>query len=484
MPTQPAILKTGVSGLDNILNGGLFANRVYLIEGDPGVGKTTLALQFLLEGVRNGEKCLYVSLSETREELDGVAASHGVDLSGIEIVELSAIEKALKGKANTLFQSADVELNHLSKYLLDEVDRVGPSRLVLDSLSELRLIAQNPLRYRRHILSFKQHFAGKGCTVLMLDDRTGAVDAQVRSIVHGIIALSMVSLKFGINRRFLSVAKLRGAKFREGQHDYSIHRGGLQVFPRLIAAEHHVGFKKILFSSGNKQMDLLLGGGLHTGTSNLFMGPAGSGKTTLASMFAHAAASRGEKVAYYAFDENVHTLLDRAREMHTDFEPLIEAGTLKLTQIDPAEIAPGELADSIVATVEKGTRLVVLDSLNGYVTAMPQEEFLELHLHELLTYLNQQGVITIMVLAQHGLIGPMGAPVDVSYLADTVVLMRFFEALGEVKKAMSVIKKRSGPHETSLRELIMRTDGVSLGEPLREFEGILTGVPRYRGAGL
>ena len=476
---------TGVPGLDEVLGGGLPRNRLYLVDGNPGVGKTTLALQFLLDGVRRGEQCLYVTLSETKAELDGVAESLGWSLDGMSIIELSQIETGLTPKSqNTLFQSAEVELNSLSKLLLEQIDRIQPARLVLDSLSEMRLLAQNPLRYRRQILSFKQHFSECNCTVLMLDDRSAVgPDVQVQSIVHGIVSMAIVPLKFGINRRHLSVLKLRGAPFREGNHDYAILRGGLTVFPRLVAAEFPAMFTRRIASSANVELDKLTGGGLHSGTSNLLMGPAGSGKSTIASLFVHAAASRGEKVIFFAFDENVHNLIQRAEEMGLQFKAHMKSGVLSVQQIDPAEIAPGELANRIVKCVEElGTSMIVLDSLNGYVNAMPQDDFLNLHLHELLTFLNQRGVVTIMVLAQHGLIGPMGAPVDVSYLADTVLLTRFFEARGAVHKAISVIKKRSGAHEATIREMKLTPHGVQIGEPLSSFEGVLTGVPRFVGS--
>ncbi|HEX6318348.1 MAG TPA: ATPase domain-containing protein, partial [Burkholderiales bacterium] len=445
MSSVPSLCATGVPGLDAILCGGLPRNCLYLVDGNPGVGKTTLALQFLLQGVREKERCLYITLSETKAELDTVARSHGWTLEGIDIIELSAIERSLAGKGqNTMFQSAEVELNQLVKLLLEELERIGPSRVVLDSLSELRLLAQNPLRYRRQILSFKQRFAERGATVVLLDDRSGVgPDVQVHSIVHGLVSMTMAPLRYGIFRRSLCVVKLRGVHFREGNHDYVIRRGGLAVFPRLAAADHPGKFRKALLSSGNRELDALVGGGLHTSTSNLIMGPAGSGKSTLAAMFAHAAAARGQRVSYFAFDESAQMLCDRAREMGIDFDPHLESGRMQVTQIDPAQVPPGELADRIVRAVEHDkTSVVVLDSLNGYVNAMPSDDFLYLHLHELLTYLNQQGVLTLMILAQHGLLGPMGAPVDVSYLADSVILTRFFEARGAVHKAISVIKKR------------------------------------------
>jgi circadian clock protein KaiC len=479
-----AVADTGVRGLDAVLTGGLPRNCLYLVDGQPGVGKTTLALQFLLQGVANGERCLLIALSETRAELEEVARSHGWSLDGIEILELSVVDQSLTGKGeNTLFQSAEVELNHLSKLLLREFDRVQPARVAFDSLSELRVLAQNPLRYRRQILTFKTRLAGRNATMLLLDDRsTAGADGQIQSLVHGVISLDMAPLRYGVFRRLLSVTKLRGVKFREGRHDYVIQKGGLAVFPRLVSAEHYRPFERALFSSGNAKLDELLAGGLHAGTSNLLLGPAGSGKSTIALLFAHAAAARGERVGYYTFDESMHTLLDRAREMKVNFAPFIESGRAQFAQMDPAQVPPGQLTERIVRSVDKEhAKVIVLDSLNGYVNAMPSDDFLYLHLHELLSYLNQQGVVTIIIMAQHGLVGPMGAPVDVSFLADTVILTRFFEARGAVHKAISVIKKRSGPHEDTLRELVMTPRGVELGEPLLEFEGVLTGVPRYVG---
>ena len=474
---------TGVPGIDNVLGGGLPRGQMFLVEGSPGVGKTTVALQYLLEGVRRKERCLYVTLSETTSELENVADSHGWSLEGIEVVELSQVESHFSFKTqNTLFQPAEVELTSLSKLLVDTFDRVAPARMVLDSLSEVRLMAQNPLRYRRQILAFKQHFAQGKCTVLLLDDLTAtSQDVQVRSIVHGMVRLQTVPLKFGINRRFLSVPKMRGSTFREGNHDYVIKAGGLTVFPRLMAVEKQNGFRKETFHSGNAELDKLAGGGLDTGTGTLFMGPAGSGKSTIASLFAARAAHAGQKVLYFAFDEVPAILINRAQQLGLDFEGAMGSGMLEIRQVDPAEVAPGELADEIHQAIAKGTRMVVLDSLNGYVNAMPQEDFLHLHLHELLTFLNQHGVVTIMVLAQHGLVGPMGAPVDVSYLADTVLLTRFFEARGALKKAVSIIKKRSGAHEDTIRELSMSARGVAIGPPLVHFEGVMTGVPRFLG---
>ena len=476
--------KTGVPGLDEVVGGGLPVGCLYLCEGPPGVGKTTLSMQFLIEGMRRGEQCLYVALSETRRELEAVAASHGWDLEGLTIIELATIHSAYAAKPATLFQSAEVELAQLVKLLMEAIDAQRPARVVLDSLSEMRLLAQNPLRYRREILKLKQEIGARDCTVLLLDDRSSqGSDVQVHSIVHGAFLLEAAPLKFGVFRRMLSVTKIRSVKFAEGTHDYVIERGGVRVFPRLVASEHHRAFERRQATSGNRELDALLGGGLHYGTSNLLIGPAGSGKSTIATMFAHAAAARGERVAYYTFDETLATLMQRSADMGVALAPQIESGRIQMNQVDPATMSPGELASRIAHSVQQeGARVVVLDSLNGYLTAMPHEEFLNLHLHELLTFLNQQGVMTVMILAQHGLIGPMGTPIDVSYLADSVIITRFFEAAGNIRKAISIIKKRSGPHEPAVRELVMRPGGIHVGPPLEQFHGVLTGVPSYLGA--
>ena len=474
---------SGIAGLDEILNGGWPAGCAYLVEGQPGVGKTTIAIQFLLEGVRRGEQCLYVTLSESRRELAIVAESHAWDLSRINIIEVSVLAKDNASVGATLFHPAEIELSQLTKLVLNEVERTRPSRVVLDSLSEYRLLSQGPLRFRHEILRLKQRLSEMNCTVLLLDDRhTNGSDGHVHSIVHGVLQLTFAPLRYGIFRRSLCLTKLRGVKFREGNHDFVIGTGGLQVYPRLVAAEHHQPFEDECASSGNEDLDALLGGGLHYGTSNLLIGPAGTGKSTLAAMFAHAAALRGERVNYYVFDETRATLLKRAAAMNIALAPHVASGALVLEQIDPAQTSPGELAQHIRDAVDhEGTRVVVLDSLNGYVTAMPHEDDLHLQLHELLSYLNQQGVMTVMILAQYGLIGPMGTPIDVSYLADSVVITRYFEAHGSVRKAVTIIKKRSGTHESSLRELSVTTKGISVGPPLTQFQGILTGVPTYLG---
>lgn len=474
---------TGVDGLDEILEGGLPSNRLYLIQGDPGVGKTTLALQFLLEGVRLGEPCLYIALSETRQELESVASSHGWTLEGIYIFELSAIEAALQGEAeSTFFHPSEVELDRTTQAILAEVERVNPVRLVFDSLSEMRMLAETPLRYRRQILRLKQYFAGKSCTLLLLDDRTAtAQDLQLESIAHGVLDLLRSSPAFGVTQRYLNIRKIRGVGFREGNHDFILQRGGMIIFPRLVAADHQIDFPAGTFSSAIPELDALLGGGLDRGTSNMFMGPPGTGKSTLALKFAYEAAKKGEKVYFTIFDETRRTLIQRAANLGMNIEAYLEDGTIMLEQIDPAELSPGELTYRIRKSVsEEGTRMVIIDSINGYINAMPGERYLNLQLHELLAYLNQQGIITIMVLAQQGFIGTMQSSVDLTYLADTVVMLRYFEERGAVKQAISIIKKRSGNHERTIREICVSRDGFDLSPPLRDLQGVLTGVPAFQ----
>ena len=475
---------TGIEGLDDVLGGGLPPGRFFLVQGEPGVGKTTFGLQFLLEGKRLGERGLYVTLSESRQELGAVAASHGFDLSGIEIFDLASTGERLNlDSQNTLFEPSEVELAELSRSLLELVDRAKPQRLVFDSLSEMRLLAQSALRYRRHVLGLKQHLGERGCTVLMLDDESSeAGDLQLQSIAHGVVDLEQLAPLYGAERRRLRVVKMRGVAFRGGFHDYRIRKGGVDVFPRLIAAEHHGTFERGIIESGLPTFDRLLGGGLDRGTSALFMGPAGCGKSALAMHFAVAAANRGEGAAVYTFDEGLHTLELRSEALGLDVRGPMASGRLRVRQVDPAEMSPGELVARVRRDVE-GERagVVVIDSLNGFLAAMPEEQFLVVQMHELLSFLRQRGVLIILVVAQAGLVGPMKSPVDVSYLADTVVLLRFFEAHGAVRKAISVLKRRSGRHGSSIHELSMDSSGIRVGAALEEFTGILTGVPRVAG---
>jgi len=471
---------TGIAGLDDILRGGFPARRLYLVQGAPGSGKTTLALQFLLMGARAGERVLYISLSETREEIEEVARSHRWSLAGLDIVELSAIDGQLSAEAqNTLFHTAEVELTETTRLLLDAVERVQPNRLAFDSLSELRLLSQSPLRYRRQILSFKQYLAGRNCTTLLLDDMSnGESDSHLQSLAHGVISLDQFAPEYGAERRRFLVKKIRGTTYRGGFHDFIIQTGGLVFYPRLVAAEHHRSFPNENVSSGVKGMDALLGGGLVRGSSSLFMGPPGSGKSTLALHFAVAAAARGERTAIYSFDESLGIMRARADGLNMGLSKLITEKKIAATKIDPAELSPGQLNNLVRNAVEEdGIKLILIDSLNGYLQSMNDERALSLQLHELLTYLNQQGVVTILVLAQHGLIGYMQTPVDITYLADTVITFRYFEALGAVHKAISVVKKRTGSHEGTIRELTIEKTGIAVGPPLVNFRGVLTGTP-------
>ncbi|HTW95103.1 MAG TPA: ATPase domain-containing protein [Tepidisphaeraceae bacterium] len=479
--------KTGIPGLDDVLNGGLVPRRLYLVEGEPGCGKTTVSLHYLLEGVRSGEKCLYITLSETKDELIAGAQSHGWPLDGIEILELAADQRDLDGsKQVTMYSPSEIELTETIKRVLEGVERVNPTRVAIDSLSELRLLAQNSLRYRRQILALKQFFNGRNCTVLLVDDRTSeSADIQLQSIAHGVLSLEQIAPLYGAARRRLRVVKFRGTDYRGGYHDFNIYRGGLEVYPRLVAAEHLAPFEREPVKSGVTALDELLGGGPDRGTSTLLIGPAGSGKSTLAVQYAVAAAQRGDHAAIFIFDESRATLEARSESLGIRFAAGTRAGQIQVQQIDPAEVSPGEFAFRVRRAVERDkARIIVIDSLNGYINAMPGERYLTAQLHELLTYLGNRGVTTLMVVAQQGMIYSSGqAPVDTSYLADSVVLLRYFEDRGKVKKAISVVKKRSGMHEQSIRELHFDHNGIHLSDPLMRYRGIFTGVPVEIGEG-
>lgn len=481
-------ISSGVAGLDGVLEGGVPAGRLYLLEGDPGTGKTTLALQFLLEGSRAGERVAFITLSESRVELTASAASHGWSLDGVEIREYVASADALAPDGQvTMFRPSEVELLETVRQLLNDIETINPDRVVVDSLSELRLLAQDSFRYRRQLLALKEFFLSRQCTVLLLDDRTaGERDRHVQSIVHGVVHLEQLAPDYGAERRRLRLSKIRGTTYRGGWHDYVIRRGGLEVFPRLTAADHRQRVSRTALPSGIDSFDTLLGGGTQTGTSMLVLGPAGVGKTTLAVQFAVTAAARGQRCAMFTFDETADLLLERTVEVGLPLRQYVDQGVASLRQVDPAELSPGQFAHLIREAVEQqGVELVIIDSLNGYLSAMPDERQLTAQLHELLSFLGQRNVASIMVFGQQGMLGSqMSSPVDTSYLADTIVLMRFFEVQGRVRKAISVVKKRSGPHEDTIRELAIGPGGIVVGKALTDFHGVLTGVPVFKGRSL
>ena len=475
-----ARIDTGVSGLNDILSGGLPAGQMYLLEGIPGTGKTTIALQFIRTAILAGEQALYVTLSESKRELESSARSHGWRSEELSIAEFVPEEASLSPQQQyTVFHPSEVELASTIEKLTNLIETVKPTRLVIDSLSELRLLASDTMRYRRQLLALKQFFAGRDTTVLLLDDRSGELsDMQLQSIAHGVIRLDKVPRSYGVNRRQVEVLKLRGSSFREGFHDYTIETGGVRIYPRLIANEHDGNFKDERVKSGVTALDEMLGGGINRGSSTLLVGPTGAGKSTMAMQYAQAAAARGDRAVIYSFDEVLRTAIERAEAMGIPVRAQIEGGNLTMLQVDPAELSPGEFVWQIRTDVEeRDTRVLVIDSLNGFLNAMPGERDLILQLHELIAFLNQKGVVTFLILTQHGLVGNMHAELDVSYLADTVLLLRYFEAHGEIRQALSVIKQRVGRHERTLREFSMNEKGLFVGEPLRNFRGILTGTP-------
>jgi circadian clock protein KaiC len=484
-PDPATVAGSGIDGLDDVLRGGFTRGRLYLVEGIPGAGKTTLAMQFLREGVKRGEPVLYVTLSETAEELTAVAASHGWDISGVSIRELLPDQGELHSDEQyTMYHPSEVELAATTKVILDDVERLKPTRVVIDSLSELRLVAGNPLRYRRQILALKQFFSARGCTVIVLDDMTGSEqDLHVQSIAHGVVMLQHLSPEYGAERRRLRVIKYRASAFRGGYHDYIITKGGLEVFPRLVAAETRRQRPSGKLSSNIPELDKLTGGGLEEGTSTLIVGAAGTGKSTVAAQFCVAAGERNQRSIMFMFDESPSTLVSRCESLNIGLQAQITNGMIEVVQIDPAELSPGEFAAMIRDAVEhKDAKMVVIDSLNGYLNAMPEERFLTIQLHEMLMYLAQHGVATLLIGAHQGLIGAnMQTPVDASYLADAVILMRYFESKGEVRQAISVMKKRGGAHERTIREFTLGNGELRVGATLKQFRGVLTGVPVYEG---
>ncbi|ACC75037.1 ATPase domain-containing protein [Paraburkholderia phymatum] len=481
---EPGRISTGVAGLDDVLNGGLIPNRIYLVEGVPGAGKTTLGLHFLLDGIRRGESGLYITLSETAVELAAVARSHHWSLEGLSIHELVSEDGLAADAGQSVLHPSEVELGETVDEVRRKVLDLNPRRIVFDSLSELRLLAQDALKYRRQVLALKQFFSTRGCTVWLLDDKTSQLgDLQLHSITHGVIELDQRVQEYGAEQRRLRVVKMRGIKFVGGHHDFRLDTGGITVYPRLVAASHRREFNNTAQSTGVKELDALLGGGLIPGTSTLLVGPSGVGKTTTSVRCALTALQRGEAVKYLLFDETLRTLMSRSRQLDMALDGYIDNGQLSLQQIDPAEMSPGQFATVVREAVEQdGASMVVLDSLNAYMQAMPGHRYLLLQMHELLSYLNQQGVTTLLVLGQHGLIGNVASEVDLSYLSDALLLFRFFESAGEVLSALSVLKSRTSEHERTIREFRVDSGGLRVGPPLKDFEGVLTGLPSYRGA--
>lgn len=478
-------VSTGLANLDYILDGGFESNRCHLIEGQPGSGKTTLAIQFLIAGRDRGERCLFITLAETPLELIQVAGTHGLSLDGIELFECSPPELSLDPEQyQSVVHASELELGETVRSVMAAVSAARPTLVVLDSLSEVRLLAQGALRYRRQVLALKHFFSRQGCTVLLLDDLTVREDdLTLHSIAHGVIRLEQLAMDYGAERRRLRVFKMRGRNFRGGFHDFVIVRGGLNIFPRLIASgEDAPPDTDAPVSTGIAALDTLTGGGLEEGTTTLIQGPSGTGKSTLALQCVRQRLERGEKALFVSFEETQRNFIRRAVGVGIPVDRYLASGALHFVPVDPAATSAGQISDMIRRAVREGATSVVLDSLSGYQHALRDETFLLLHMHELLTYLNQQGVMTIVVLSQSGTVGAIEAPFDITYLADTVLLVRFFEVGGEVRRAVSVVKKRVGSHERVMRELFFDNLGLQVGPVLAGFENILSNHPIYTGS--
>jgi circadian clock protein KaiC len=485
--TANARVTTGIHGLDAILGGGLPAGHMYLVEGESGAGKTTLGLHFLLAGRQQGETCLWITMSETERELHAAARSHGWSLDGIHILNLLLTKEVLHADEQySFFSPADVELSDTTKQILDKVKQLRPARVVFDPFSDIRYLARETLGYRRQILALRDFFSEQNCTVLLMQEMTRASpgDIQAEALTHGYLTLLQESPEYGGQRRRIRIHKMRGIAFRDGFHDFVIRSNGIRVYPRLVPAEHFTELPDEIISTGLPELDRLLGGGCERGSSLLILGPAGVGKSSLAAQCALAAAERGEKVLFFMFDETMRAFATRTRKLGLPFHAHVSSGLIRLQQVDSAQFSPGEFAQRVIDAIDgEAIQTIVVDSLSGYINAMTEERFLATHLHELLTYLTYKNVFTIMTLAQHGVLGEnVMSPVDLSYLADTVMLIRYFEAFGAIRRAVSVVKKRSGPHETLIREMLIRDGrGIALGDPLSRFQGVLTGRPTFTG---
>lgn len=476
-------VQTGIPELDLILRGGLPRGRIHLLEGAPGTGKTTIALQLLIQAREEGRKGLYITLSENVKELEATALSHGWRLEGFAVFDIVPVEAQLDRQQSVLYPS-EVELGETVSLIIDRIEEENPELVVIDTVSELRLLTQDQLSYRRQILALKQFLQGRHCTTLILDDLTQQYGTnELHSLMHSVIVLEQIERSYGAARRRLRIAKMRGAEYQSGWHDFAITRENVLVFPSLIAEEHRSDFEPDTMESGLAALDELMGGGLTHGTTTMLVGPSGVGKSSIALQYVTAAVKRGEHAAYFSFDETFKTLELRSIALGIDIAEAVSQKRVGWQRANPSRLSPGEFVWQVRREVEdRNARIVVIDSLNSYLSTMPEEKALALQMHELLTYLNNKGVVTILILAQQGIIGDVQNPVDLSFMSDTVVLLRFFEAGGEVRKAISVVKKRTGVHELSIREFRLFPDGMQVGPQLMDFRGVLTGVPEYQGA--